>query len=93
MQLFRETKNSQLVKNVQCTKSEKRQFMYVHETKFTQDPEASFLNGFLRLRGELVPMQRWHSAELVPTRKLAPMLVLKNSPQKSRRRPKDENLL
>jgi hypothetical protein len=29
----------------------------------------------------------------VPMRELAPMLVLKNSPQKSRRRPKDENLL
>jgi hypothetical protein len=45
--------------------------------------EASFLNGFLHLRGELAPTQRWHSAELVPMRKLAPMLVLKNCPQAS----------
>jgi hypothetical protein len=43
-------------------------------------PEASFLNGFSRLRGKLEPTQRWHSAELAPTRELAHTLVLKNCP-------------
>jgi hypothetical protein len=46
----------------------------------SQSPKASFLNGFLRLCGKLAPLQRWHLAELAPTRKLAPMLVLKNCP-------------
>jgi hypothetical protein len=45
-------------------------------------PEASFLNGFLRLRAELAPTQRWHLAELAPMRELAPTLVLKNFPQR-----------
>jgi hypothetical protein len=44
-------------------------------------PEASFLNGFLCLRGELAPTQWWHLAELAPMRELAPTLVLKNWPQ------------
>jgi hypothetical protein len=43
-------------------------------------PEASFLNGFLRLRSELTPTQQWHSTELVPTSELASTLVLKNCP-------------
>jgi hypothetical protein len=50
---------------------------------FFRKSEASFLNGFLRLRGKLAPTHRWHSAELGPTRELAPMLVLKNWPQGS----------
>jgi hypothetical protein len=44
-------------------------------------PEASFLKERLRLRGKLAPTQQWHSAQLAPTQKLAPMLVLKNWPQ------------
>jgi hypothetical protein len=35
----------------------------------------------LRLCNELAPTQWWHSAELAPTQKLAPTLVLKNWPQ------------
>jgi hypothetical protein len=31
----------------------------------------------LRLHGELAPTQRWHSAELAPTRELTPTRVLK----------------
>jgi hypothetical protein len=52
-------------------------------------PEASFLNGFSHLCGELAPTQWWHLAELAPMRKLAPMhklaptLVLKKLPSAS----------